>query len=164
VPPLGDAVRVRVRDLLWRLLQPTPQSISLSVVRGGGLDVDVVGVAAGATRTWRDTVAAAEDGVLAVLAEVNVEHGTLGNVLGVEPDTNVELVVSVDGARIGRSLVTVRQGDAVVLSCTTAIRVEPGLRRVSARLRPFDASVKVGDHVLVSLFVPETMATVEVAP
>jgi hypothetical protein len=162
VPPFGQAVRARVRDTLWRLLQPTPQSISLSVVRGGGLGVDVAGVAAGATRTWRDTVAAAEDGVLVVLAEVNVEHGTLGG-LGAEPDTNVELLVSVDGAKIGRSLVTLRQGEAEVVSCTTAIRVAHGLHRVSARLHPFDASLQVGDHTLVSLYMPETMATIEVA-
>ena len=98
MPPLGQTVAARLRGVAWRLLQPTPQSIAMSVVRGGGLGVDVAGVAAGATRTWRDSIAAAEDGVLVVLAHVNVEHGTLGNLLGAEPDTNVELVVSVDGA------------------------------------------------------------------
>ena len=163
MPTLRQSVLASVRGAIWRLLLPTPQSIALSVVRGGGLTLDVTGVAAGATRAWRDSIAAAEDGVLVVWAEVNVEHGTLGSVGRVEPDTNVELVVSVDGARIARSLVTMRQGEAEVVSCTTAIRVAKGLRRVSATLRPFDASVKVGDHAIVSLYVPETMGSIEVA-
>jgi hypothetical protein len=159
----GHVVTSRIRDLLRRLLPPTPQSIQLSVVRGGGLGVDVAGIPAGATRTWRDAIVAAEDGVLVVLVHVSVEHGTLGNVLGVEPDTNVELVVSVDGARIGRAVVEIRQGAAEVVSCTAAIRVAPGLRRVTASLHPYDAGLKVGDHSVVSLFVPETMASITVA-
>ncbi len=144
------------------MLRPTPQSIGLTVVRGGGLEVDLAGVAAGATRTWRETIGVAEDSVLLVLASVNVEHGTLANILGVEPDTNVELAVTVDGARIGRSLVTVRQGTAAGVSCMTAILVTGGLRRVAATLHPFDAGVKVGDHVLASLVVPETMADISI--
>jgi hypothetical protein len=160
---VGQLVVARLRGLAWRLLLPTPQSIALSVVRGGGLGVDVAGVAAGATRTWRDSIVAAEEGVLVVLAHVSVEHGALGNVLAGEPDTNVELAVSVDGARIGRSVVEVRQGAAEVASCTAAIRVAPGLRRVSASLHPYDAGLKVGDHSVVSLFVPETMAGITVA-
>jgi len=107
-----------IRSIVWRLV-PTPQSITLSVVRGDGLQVDVAGVAAGSTRTWRDTIAAVEDGVLVVIAHATIEHGTLGK----EPDTNVELTVSVDGARIGRSLVTLRQGAADAVNCTAAIRV-----------------------------------------
>lgn len=164
MPHLGQVATAWIRAVAWRLLRPTPQSIAMSVVRGGGLGVDLAGVAAGATRTWRDTIGAGEDGVLVVLAHVTVEHGTLGNVLGVEPDTNVELVVSVDGARIGRSVVTVRQGAAETVSCTAAIRVSPGVRRVTAALHPYDAGVKVGDHSLVSLFVPETMASITAAP
>ena len=161
MPPLAQAVLTPLRRAAWRLLSPTPQSIALSVVRGGGLGIDVAGVAAGSSRTWRDSIAAAEDGVLVVWAEANVEHGTLANIGAAEPDTNVELVVSVDGARIGRTLVTVPQGAAEVVSCTTAIRVAKGLRRVTATLRPFDAGVQVGDHAVVSLYVPETMASIE---
>ena len=112
----------------------------------------------GATR-----IGVAEDGVLVVLAHVSVEHGTLGNVPRVEPDTNVELVVSVDGARIGRSVVEVRQGAAEVVSCTTAIRVQAGVRRVTAALHPYEAGLTVGDHAVVSLFVPETMADIGIA-
>jgi hypothetical protein len=160
--PVGRFVE-SIWSTLARLLRPTPQSITLSVVRGSGMQVDVTGVPAGATRTWHDTAAAAEDGVLVVLAWVSLEHGTLGNLLGAEPDTNVELTVSVDGARIGRSLVTVRQGAAEAVTCTTAIRVAPGLRRVSATLHPFSAGVTVGDHTLVSLCVPETMASIGIA-
>jgi hypothetical protein len=160
VPPLVETLVDRLRGIAWRLLGPTPQSIALSVVRGGGLEVDIAGVAAGARRTWRDAIGVAEDSVLLVFASVTVEHGTLGNILGVEPDTNVELTVSVDGAPIGRSLVTVRQAAAAVVSCTTAIRVSAGVRRVAATLHPFDAGVKVGDHVLATLAVPETMADI----
>jgi len=159
----GHIVRSRVGDLVRRLLAPTPQSIQLSVVRGGGVGIDVAGVVAGATRTWRDSIVAAEDGVLVVLVHVSVEHGTLGNLLAVEPDTNAELAVSVDGARIGRSVVAIRQGAAEVVSCSAAIRVAPGLRRVAASLHPYDAGLKVGDHSVVSLFVPETMAGITVA-
>ena len=147
-----------IRSIVWRLV-PTPQSIELSVVRGGGLQIDLAGVAAGATRTWRDTIAAVEDSVLVVIAQATIEHGTLGN-LGAEPDTNVELTVSVDGARIGRALVTLRQGEANVINCTASIRVATGVRRVSAALHPYDAGVKVGDHSVVSLCVPETMASI----
>jgi hypothetical protein len=68
--------------------------------------------------------------------------------------------VSVDGAPIGRSLVTVRQATAAVVSCTTAIRVSAGVRRVAATLHQFAAGVKVGDHVLATLGVPETMADI----
>jgi len=146
-----------IRSIVWRIV-PTPQSIELSVVRGGGVQIDVAGVAAGATRTWRDTIAAVEDSVLVVIAQATIEHGTL--VLGAEPDTNVELTVSVDGARIGRALVTLRQGEANVLNCTASIRVAAGVRRVSAVLHPYDAGVKVGDHSVVSLCVPETMASI----
>jgi hypothetical protein len=146
-----------VRSIVWRIV-PTPQSIELSVVRGGGLQIDLAGVAAGTTRTWRDTIAAVEDSVLVVIAQATIEHGTLG--LGAEPDTNVELTVNVDGARIGRALVTLRQGEANVLNCTASIRVAAGVRRVSAVLHPYDAGVKVGDHSVVSLCVPETMASI----
>ena len=146
-----------IRSIVWRIV-PTPQSIELSVVRGGGVQIDIAGVAAGATRTWRDTIAAVEDSVLVVIAQATIEHGTL--VLGAEPDTNVELTVSVDGARIGRALVTLRQGEANVLNCTASIRVAAGVRRVSAVLHPYDAGVKVGDHSVVSLCVPETMASI----
>ncbi len=163
MPPLGQTVAARLRGVAWRLLQPTPQSIALSAVRGGGLGVDVAGVAAGATRTWRDSIGAAEDGVLVVLAHANVEHGTLGNILGNEPDTNVELVVTVDGAPVGRAVISLRRGATEVVSCTTAIRVAKGLRRVSAKVHPYDAGISVGDHAVVSLFVPETMASIEVA-
>ena len=159
MPGLGQVVG-SIRVALARLLAPTPQSITLSVVRGGGLQFDVTGVPAGTTRTWRDTVAAPEDSVVVVLAWVSVEHGNLQSVLDPGPDTNVELTVSVDGARIGRSLVTLRQGAAEAITCTAAIRVEPGLRRATASLHPFDASVKVGDHTIVSLCVPETMASI----
>ncbi len=140
------------------MLKPSPQSIALSVVRGGGLEIDLGGVPAGATRTWRDSIGAAEAGVVLVFVSVNIEHGT--SPLESDPDTNVELTIFLDGARIGRSLVTLRQSSAVVVSCTTSIRVVAGLRRVSATLRPFDAGVKVGDHVLASLFVPATMADI----
>jgi hypothetical protein len=160
VPSLFETVVDRLRGIAWRLLRPTPQSIALSVVRGGGLAVDIAGVAAGARRTWRDAIGVAEDSVLLVLASVTVEHGTLGNILGVEPDTNVELTVSVDGAPIGRSLVTLRQAAAAGVSSTNAIRVSAGVRRVAATLHPFDAGVKVGDHVLATLAVPETMADI----
>jgi hypothetical protein len=146
-----------IRSIVWRIV-PTPQSIELSVVRGGGVQIDIAGVAAGATRTWRDTIAAVEDSVLVVIAQATIEHGTLG--LGAEPDTNVELTVSVDGARIGRALVSLRQGEANVLNCTASIRVAAGVRRVSAVLHPYDAGVKVGDHSVVSLCVPETMASI----
>jgi hypothetical protein len=158
-----SVVVTRLRGLVWKLLRPTPQSIQLSVVRGGGLGVDVAGVAAGATRTWRDSIVAAEDGVLVVFASVNVEHGSPANLHDVEPDTNVEMTVSVDGARIGRSVVEIRQGAVDVVSCTAAIRVAPGLRRVSATLHPYDAGLKVGDRSVVSLFVPGSMATITVA-
>jgi hypothetical protein len=163
VPSLFETLADRLRAVAWRFLRPTPQSIALSVVRGGGLEVDLAGVTAGGRRTWRDAIGVAEDSVLLLLASVNVEHGTLGNILGVEPDTNVELTVSVDGAPIGRSLVTVRQATAAVVSCTTAIRVTAGVRRVAATLHPFDAGVKVGDHVLATLAVPETMADISSA-
>jgi hypothetical protein len=145
-----------------RLLRPSPQSIALSVLRGGGLEVAVGGVAAGGKRTWRDSIGLAEDGVIVVLASVNVEHGL--SPLESEPTTNVELTVSVDGARIARSVVTIRAGEAGVLSCTTSIRAKSGVRRISATMLPFDAGVKVGDYALVSFFVPETMADITIAP
>ena len=159
VSPLAWVVE-RVRASL-RLLRPTPQSIALSVLRGGGLEVAVGGVAAGDNRTWRDSIGLAEDGVIVVLASVNVEHGL--SPLESEPTTNVELTVSVDGARVARSVVTIGAGEAGVLSCTTSIRAKAGVRRVSAKLLPFDAGVKVGDYALVSFFVPETMADITIA-
>lgn len=143
---------------LWRLLIPTPQSIALSVLRNGGLEVPVGGVPAGERRTWRDSIGLGEDGVIVVFASVNVEHGL--SPLESEPQTNVELAVAVDGARIGRSVVTLHPGDASVVSCTTSIRAKAGVPRITATLLPFEAGVKVGDFALVSLFVPETMADI----
>ena len=60
-------------------------------------------------------------------------------------------------------MLEVRQGAAEVVSCTTAIRVGAGVRRVSAALHPYEAGLTVGDHTLVSLFVPETMASIGIA-
>jgi hypothetical protein len=145
---------------LWELIRPRPEGIRLMTVRGETAGILPLPVQAGQTRSWRDTIVADGDGVLLVVGSLTAEHGL--DLLGDEPDTNVELALLVDGARVGRALETVRRGDDRALACSASIAARPGLREVRMTFRPADAGVRIAEISLAALFVPESQASIVV--
>ena len=145
---------------VFELLRPRPEGIRLVTVRGDTGGILPLAVDAGQTRSWRDTIVADTDGVLLVVGSLTAEHGL--DPVDDGPDTNVELSLLVEGARIGRAIETVRRGDDRALACSASIRVEEGLREVRLTFRPASAGVRIGEISLAALFVPESQASIAV--
>jgi hypothetical protein len=143
---------------LIELLRPRPETIQLVTIRGDGLIVGGTVVDAGASHSWRESLGAAVDGVVLVMASLSVEHGS--NPLDDGPDTTVELAVFVDDARIGRAVESVRRGDDRALALTASIRVSKGVRHIRATFGPGGAAVRIAEVSVAALFLPDAQASI----
>jgi len=140
---------------------PDPEVIRWVALRAGPEISMPGGLAAGDVRHWGLTIEAAEEGLLVVFANANVENGLQRDLES--RNAEVELTVQVAGAPIGRTLVTVESGSQAVISAIAPILVsqgsliEPGLLRPSITLKAFNADLGLGDINATGLFLPTTM-------